>query len=119
MHNFKELNIWKNGIELVMGYYKLTSAFPKEEQYNLTSQMRRAAVSVPSNIAEGTSRKSNKDLNRFLQMSLGSSFELETQLIIAQKLDYISETNSQKTENKTIELQKMIYGFSKTLNVNL
>lgn len=86
MKNFKNLKVWQNGIELVVDVYKRLESFPKEEIYGLTGQIKRSSVSIPSNIAEGSGRGSNKDFNRFLDIALGSSFELETQLIIANKL---------------------------------
>lgn len=78
MRNFKELKIWQKGFEVAVKSFKLTASFPKEEKYGITSQITRAAVSIPSNIAEGSSRSSEKDYNRFLELSLGSTFELET-----------------------------------------
>ena len=84
----KDLDVWKLGIELVEKIYKITSQFPKFEHFGLSSQMQRSAVSVPSNIAEGAARNSEKEYIRFLYISLGSLSELETQLIISQKLNY-------------------------------
>jgi len=94
--NFQDLRIWQIGIEVVKDIYILTKKFPKEELYGLTSQMRRSAVSIPSNIAEGFRRYYNKKYKQFLYIALGSCAELETQIIIANELDYISETD--KTE---------------------
>ena len=94
--NFEDLRIWQKGIEVVKDVYILTKKFPKEELYGLTSQMRRSAVSIPSNIAEGFRRYHNKEYKQFLYIALGSCAELETQIIIANELDYINETN--KTE---------------------
>lgn len=91
MRKFKELEVWKLGKELAIDTYKLTQSMPKEEVYGLTSQMRRATISIPSNIAEGCSRSSNKEFGRFLEISIGSAFELETQLIIAQELDFLEK----------------------------
>ncbi len=88
MRNFKELKIWQKGLDIVVKAYKLTGYFPKEEKYGITSQITRASVSIPSNIAEGSSRSSEKDYNRFIEISLGSSFELETQLLISQALSF-------------------------------
>jgi len=85
----KDLDIWKLGIELVEEVYKTTSAFPKEEIYGLTSQMRRAAVSIPSNISEGAGRSSKKEFIQFLYISLGSLAELETHTMIAGRLGYL------------------------------
>ena len=93
MKNFRQFIIWNRGIELVIKAYELTRQLPKEEMYGLSSQIKRAAVSIPSNIAEGCSRDSERDFKRFLEISLGSSFELETQLIIAEKLKFIDSLN--------------------------
>ena len=94
--NFQDLRIWQKGIEVVKDTYILTKKFPKEELYALTSQMRRSAVSIPSNIAEGFRRYHNKEYRQFLYIALGSCAELETQIIIAQELNYID--NNYKTE---------------------
>lgn len=91
MRDFRKLQIWTNGIEQVVSTYTLTKAFPHEEKFGLCSQLQRAAVSIPSNIAEGCSRKSDIEFKRFLEISMGSAFELETQLIIANKLSYVSK----------------------------
>ena len=91
--NFKDLRIWQESIRLVKDIYVLTKKFPKDEIYGLTSQMRRCAVSIPSNIAEGFRRYHNKEYKQFLHIALGSCAELETQIIIANELDYINEIN--------------------------
>jgi four helix bundle protein len=83
MRNFKELKIWQKGFEIAVDTYKITASFPSSEKFGISSQITRAAVSIPSNVAEGSSRKSEKDYHRFIEISLGSSFELETQLLIA------------------------------------
>jgi four helix bundle protein len=87
----KDLDVWKDGIELVKLIYNLTSSFPKEEMYGLTSQIRRSVVSIPSNIAEGAARKNKKEFVQFLYIALGSIAELETQLIISKELGYIHD----------------------------
>ena len=115
MNNFKELKVWKKSIDLVKLIYEITQQFPKEETYGLTNQVRRCAVSIPSNIAEGAGRKGNKEFEQFLHISLGSSFELETQLIIANKLSYIKPENLFIIENQLHEIQKMIRGLQKSL----
>ena len=116
MHNFKELRIWKDSIDLVEDIYLETKSFPKNEEYGLTSQMRRCSVSVPSNIAEGSGRGSDKDFKRFLSISLSSSFELETQLVIANRLGFIEKKNYEKTMENLRKLQKMIYTFRRKLS---
>ena len=86
MRNFREMKIWNQGIDLAVLAYEITKQFPKEELYGLKSQITRAVVSIPSNIAEGCSRSSEKDFCRFLEISLGSAFEVETDLVIAEKV---------------------------------
>ena len=105
--NFKKLKVWQKGIELVVDIYNKSQTFPKEEIYGLTSQIRRSSVSIPSNIAEGSGRNSDKEFNRFLDISLGSSFELETQLIIAHKLKFLSDSDYETLNNEIIEEQLM------------
>lgn len=115
MHNFKKLNIWILSMELATNVYEITKSFPKDELYGLISQMRRCSVSIPSNIAEATSKNSNKEIVRFLDFSIGSIFELETQLLISKQLNYIKEFESNIIESKITELQKMIFGFRKNI----
>lgn len=93
MKTHKDLDIWKKGVEFVEEIYRATANFPKEEFYGLTSQMRRASVSYPSNIAEGAASFSKKEFVQFLYISLGSLLEVETQLIIASKLKYLTNTD--------------------------
>lgn len=116
-HNFKNLNIWKLSIELANEIYILTDSFPKNEEFGLKSQIRRCSVSVASNIAEGSSRSSNKDFNRFLEISLGSLYELQTQIIISSSRSYFDVSKLENIENKITELQRMISGFQKTLKL--
>ena len=113
MTSHKELKVWQKGIELVKSVYEVTQSFPANEQFGLVSQMRRAAVSIPSNIAEGSARQSDKETIQFLHISLGSLAELETQLIIAEKLNYIKEP--QTYLNKIIEIRSLILGLIKYL----
>ena len=94
MQTHKDLEIWKKGIELVIDIYKETKRFPKTETYGLCSQMQRAAISYPSNIAEGAARNTNSDYVRFIYISLGSLSELETQVIISKELGYLSDIKS-------------------------
>ena len=110
-HNFKKLKIWQEGMELVVETYKVTKTFPSEEKYGLISQLNRCSVSIPSNIAEGTSKSSEKHFRTFLEISLGSAFEWETQITIAEKLKYISSDEFKELEIRIIQLQKMISGF--------
>ena len=92
--NHKDLEVWKEAMELVIAIYEVTKKFPKGELYGLTSQIQRAAVSVPSNIAEGCARKSNRETLHFLSIALGSLAELETQVILAMRLSYIENIDS-------------------------
>jgi four helix bundle protein len=91
VNNFKELNVWKDSIKLVKDIYQLTKSFPRIEDYTLTSQIRRSAISIPSNIAEGAGKSSTAEYIRFVDISLGSLAELETQVIISFELEYISK----------------------------
>ena len=109
MHNFRKLDTWLDGVELADTIYTLTASFPKSEVYGLSSQMQRAAVSVPSNIAEGSGKGSDRDFARFVSISLGSLFELETQIEIAYRRGYISTENYYALCPKIESLQKRIY----------
>ncbi len=93
-----------------------TKEFPKHEMYGLISQINRSAVSIPSNIAEGSSRKSNKDFNRFIDIAIGSCYELETQIELAFSMEYIEESLYQKLINDIVEIEKMLNSFQNTLN---
>jgi four helix bundle protein len=99
MQDFKKLNVWKKAHETTLAVYQLTKSFPKDEVYGLTSQIRRACVSIPSNIAEGCGKEGNKDLSHFLQIALGSASELEYQLLLAEELKYLKETEYVKLNN--------------------
>ncbi|MBK9271030.1 MAG: four helix bundle protein [Saprospiraceae bacterium] len=116
MRNFRNYDIWKDGITLCKLVYKLIETFPKIERFNLTSQIMHSTCSVPSNIAEGTSRSSQKELNHYLEISLGSLFELETQLIICLEFGYISLEQFHSIEEPIQSLQKRISGFISTIN---
>ena len=116
MHNFKELKVWQAGIELSKSVFTMTKSFPADERFGLTSQMNRAAGSIPSNIAEGCGRRSDKELCQFLTIALGSAFELETQLIIAKEFGYIDQKNLNTTSGLVTDIQKMIFGLQKSLN---
>jgi four helix bundle protein len=108
MRNFRTLNIWQQGIQLVVDVYKLSEELPNEEKYGLKSQICRAAVSIPSNIAEGSSRPSEIEYRRFLEIALGSAFELETQLIIIQNLQMASNDRIGNLKCCLEKEQKMI-----------
>ena len=115
MNNLKELKIWCKAIDLAVDVYKATSQFPSEEKFGLTSQSRRAAVSISSNIAEGAGRTSSKEFNYFLGIANGSSYELQPQLVIANKLGLLSDTSLKILLLQIDELQKMNYGFQQML----
>jgi four helix bundle protein len=116
MHNFRKLDIWMKSMDLVVEIYNLTTSFPNSEKFGLSSQMQRSAVSIPANIAEGSAKSSNKDFARFLEMSIGSSYELETELILAYRLKYMNSEVFLLNQNKIAEIQKMINGFKQSLN---
>ncbi len=115
MKNFKKLKIWQKGIEIVKEAYNIANLLPEKEKYGLYTQITRAAVSIPSNIAEGSSRRSQKDYYRFIEIALGSCFELESQFLIASELDF---GNKEKVENILQEIdeeQKVLIAFMKRL----
>jgi len=112
MHNFRELKIWKEALNLTKQVYTVSAQLPSEEKFGLISQINRSAISVPSNIAEGSGRSTNKDFKNFLSIAQSSSYELETQLILAHDLFQIEVENVIKKLN---ELQKMMAGFKRTL----
>ena len=117
-HSYRELLVWQKSMTLVKCIYQETRAFPKEEIYGLTSQMRRAAVSVPCNIAEGQGRASKKEFRQFLSMSRGSLLELETQLQIAADLGFLSAESRSQLVDKTAELLRMLNGLMGSLADN-
>ena len=116
MKNFKELRIWQKGMDIAVNCFKLTGTFPKEEKFGLSIQITKCGVSIPSNIAEGSSRKSEKDYARFIEISLGSAYELETQLLIAQRVDFGNQELLTKTLVDVNDEQKMLMGFGNKLN---
>lgn len=115
MKNFRQLIIWQKGIEIVKKIYVLTKQFPMQEKYGIISQMTRAAVSISANIAEGSSRDSDKDYARFLQLALGSAFELQTYLVIVKEMQWASDDEIIQVELILEEEIKMIHSFIKTL----
>ncbi|MBA3971525.1 MAG: four helix bundle protein [Bacteroidetes bacterium] len=117
MHNFRELKIWQEAIEIAKSTYKLSKTFPASELYGLISQINRAAVSIPSNIAEGAGRNSNKEFTHFLSIAIGSSFELETQMILAFELGYIKKDEFDTFILNINKSQKMINALKSTLKV--
>lgn len=117
MHRYKELKVWQKAIDLATLVYRITEKLPKAEKFGLVSQMNRSAVSIASNIAEGAGRNSNKDFNNYLGIALGSSFELETQVIISYRLEYIDDQDFQYLENELEHLQNMITKLKMSLNL--
>lgn len=115
MHDFKSLKVWEKSMDLTVQVYKLMENMPKDERFALTSQIKRAAVSIPSNIAEGAGRNSNADFARFLDISNGSSNELETQLILAKKLGFLSDDLLNLITPELEQIQKMNYKLIKSL----
>ena len=108
IRTFRDLVAWQKSVALVTGVYQRTRVFPKEEMYGLVSQMRRAAVSIPSNVAEGFGRHSTNEYVRFLQISMGSLFELETQLEIAQNLGYLEPKQYEALEEDCREVERIL-----------
>ena len=116
MNSHKDLDVWKKAINFVSDIYKITESFPNSELFGLTNQIRRAAVSIPSNIAEGAARTSQKEFNQFLSVALGSSAEVETQLLIALNLQFISTDRYKELTVKIDDIRKMLIGLKKSLN---
>ncbi len=110
VRSYRDLLIWQKGIDLVEAIYQLTRKFPESEVYGLANQMRRSAVSLPANIAEGQARQHTGEFRQFLHVALGSAAELHTQITIAERIGYISNQDSEKFEKQILELRKMIYG---------
>ena len=115
-HNFKKLKVWQDGISLVRDNYSLTRTFPDFEKFNLTSQMNRCAVSIPSNISEGSSKSTDRHFKKYLENSLGSAFEWETQLIVSYNENYLDENKFKELENKILQIQKMLGKFIDNLS---
>ena len=109
MHNFKQLQVWQKAMEMVKEVYLAIAEFPVEERYGLAQQLRRSAVSIPSNIAEGAGRGGEKEFAHFLNISLGSAYEVETQLILANQLNLLSTQQLQKIDIQMQQVQKMLF----------
>lgn len=117
MNRYKELLVWQKAIDLAVEVYQITEKLPKEEKYGLISQINRSVISIPSNIAEGAGRNTKKEFNNFLGIAQGSSFELDTQLIISNRLDFISKEDYQSIELKLEHIHNMIAKLKMSLNV--
>jgi four helix bundle protein len=115
--NYRELIVWQDGIKLAKAVYKLTEKFPRQETYALADQIRRAVISVPSNIAEGQARKAPGDFRRFLHISLGSLAEVDTQLILAQEFGYLSKEDVDTIDGQIQGLRKKLYALINNLPV--
>ena len=115
VQNYRELIAWQKAMDLVVRIYQITESFPKTETFGLTNQMRRAAVSIPSNIAEGQGRSTTKDFMHFLYIARGSLQELETQVIIAQRLEFITEAVHSELTTNICEIARILSGLLKSL----
>ncbi len=115
MHRFKDLEVWKVSIEMVEEVYDITSCFPKHEMFGIVNQIRRSAVSIPSNIAEGAGKRTNKDFKKYIAIASGSCNELETQLIISRNLEYMSAVEFTGVEEKLSRIQNMLFGLQRSL----
>jgi four helix bundle protein len=115
MHNFKELKVWQKAVDFAVKIYHVTKAFPNEEKYGLISQMRRAGVSIPSNISEGCAKTSGKSFVNSLEISLGESFELETQMIISERVGILDSKTARELEIDLTEVQRMIIGLKTSI----
>ncbi|MEK0443085.1 MAG: hypothetical protein RL403_2063 [Bacteroidota bacterium] len=116
MHRYKDLTVWQKAMQLVVEIYKITEKFPLKERYGLITQMNRCAISIPSTIAEGAGRNTNKDFDHFLAISLGSSFELGSQLGLSNRLGYMELEVVEKMEVELTHIQNMIVKLKKNLN---
>ncbi len=116
MHNFEKLLFWQKSISLAKNIYIISDEINSDEKYGLISQMKRCSVSIPSNIAEGSGRNSDKEFNHFLAIALGAAFELQTQLILVKELHLLNEDKVNKLMLDLMEIQKIIYSFKNTLN---
>lgn len=111
MRDFRKYEVWQDGVNLSTEIYRLTEAFPKQETYALANQLQRAVVSIPSNIAEGSSRESELDFARFLEIALGSTYEVETQIQIAYQLSYITKEQLENFSQKLQSIEKRLTNF--------
>ena len=118
MNRHKELKVWQESIEFVSSVYSATKSFPKEELYGIISQLNRASVSIPANIAEGAGRNSNKEFVQFLSIAMGSCAEVETLLIISGKQNFISKENHDTLITKLNKIQNMLFRLQETIKEN-
>ena len=118
MQNFRKLQVWEKSHNLTLKIYKLTSQFPREEIYGLTSQIRRACASIPTNIAEGCGRESSADFARFLQIAMGSASETEYLILLARDLEYLTEDQYAELSDTTIRVKKMLTALLKSIRMS-
>ena len=118
LRTHKDLDVWKKSIDLVAEIYEITKSFPKDEIYGITNQIRRAAVSIPSNVAEGAGRNHDKEFIQFLYISLGSCSELETQIVISSKIKYIDGKTMDEMLSKISDIRRMILGLIRAVTRN-
>lgn len=118
MKTFRDLIIWQKSMNLVTAIYNKTNGFPKEELFGLTSQIRRCAISIPSNIAEGYGRNSNKEFSRFISIARGSLFEFQTQLEIAKNINYLNEIEFNQLYENSRELETIMKSFIEKINIS-
>lgn len=119
MHNFEKLKIWQKAMDIAVAVYEISALLPIDERFNLIHQIKKCAVSIPSNIAEGLGRNHNKEFIQFLGIANGSAFELITQLILAKRLNLKDATITQPIINQLVEVSNMNFSFQKTLNTNM
>jgi four helix bundle protein len=115
MHNYRELKIWQRSMDFVVRIYEVSADFPKEERYGLTSQLRSCAVSIPSNISEGAGRSTNKQFKRFLEFSMGSANEAQTQIELASRVKYLQKEIADSLVDEALQIYKMILSFYNSL----
>lgn len=116
MHNFKKLDAWNLAMKIAKATYQLTKEFPKDEIYGMSSQIKRSAVSIPSNIAEGAGRNNSGEFKHFLGIAAGSTYELETQLLLSEQFGFLSSTDLEPVYSEIEILQKKLYKLIKSLN---
>lgn len=117
MHRYKDLKFWQLSRAYCQEIYLVTNTFPEEEKFGLVAQLRRAVISIPSNIAEGAARTSKKDFSRFLMISIGSCYEIDTQLLISFDLNYMNKEKLEELQNTLNQIIKLISKFNTTLKV--
>ena len=118
MKDFRQLKVWEKAHQLALAVYKATKSFPKEEIYGLTSQIRRASMSIPTNIAEGCGRNTDAEFARFLQIAMGSASETEYQLLLSHDLGFLTKVQYEKLNNDVTEVKRMLTSFIQTLRAD-